>query len=194
MRNSRWPESESEKVTETESVVHGVGHVFVPLSDAEGAHGVLSETLALPIAWPYAAYGDFASGAVNLGNLSLELVRHSDALPGFPARSLARVQGIALHPVATPRLLAALDHRGIPHSSPEIFTPGASAGTGAMWTNVILERLSHPATTVFTCEYHIPGMYDYDARQAFLEQCGGGTLGVTGVREIVIARRGPAKP
>ena len=90
------------------------------------------------------------------------------------ARSPARVQGIAFHPVATSRLLAELDHRGIAHFPPETFPPGASPDTGAMWTNVTLERLSNPATTIFTCEYHIPGVhdvYDHDSRQASLAPC-----------------------
>lgn len=175
----------------TEPVVHGVDHVYVPLSDSEAAYRVLTETLGLPIAWPYAAYGDFASGGINLGNLNVEVLRHSDAVPGSMPHSPARVQGIAFHPGATSRLLAELDHRGIVHSPPEIFPPGASADTGAMWTNVTLERLCNPATSVFTCEYHIPGMSDYDARQASLDECGGGSLGVTGVREIVISSPQP---
>lgn len=62
-----------------------------------------------------------------------------------------------------------------------------------MWTNATLERLSNAATTVFTCEYHIPQMYDYDSRQASLDKCGGGTLGVTGVREIVISSPQPTE-
>ncbi len=183
--------SRSEEVAVTESVVHGVDHVYVPLSDAEAAYGVLIERLGLPIAWPYVAYGDFASGGVNLGSLNVEVLRHSDAVPGLMAHSPARVQGIAFHPVETSRLLAELDHRGIAHSPPEIFPPGASPDAGAMWTNVTLERLSDPATTVFTSEYHIPGVYDYDSRQASLDECGGGTLGVTGVREIVISSPQP---
>jgi len=139
------------------------------------------------------AYGDFASGAVDLGSLNFEVLRHSDAVPGFMARSPARVQGIAFHPVATSRLLAELDHRGIAHFLPETFPPGASSDTGAMWTHVTLECLSNPATTIFTCEYHIPGVYDHDSRQASLDGCGGGTLGVTGVREIVISSPQPTE-
>ncbi len=177
----------------TESVVHGVDHVYVPLSAAKTAYSVLTETLGLPIAWPYAAYGDFASGGVSLGSLNLEVLRHSDAGPASRAHSPARVQGIALHPVATSRLVAELDRRGIAHSPPEIFPPGASPGTGAMWTHVTLDRLSNPATTVFTCEYHIPGADDYASRQASLDERGGGKLGVTGVREIVISSPQPTE-
>ena len=171
----------------TEPIVRGVDHVYVPLSDAEAAYSVLTATLGLPIAWPYTAYGDFASGGVNLGSLNLEVL--SDSTLDSPAR----VQGIALHPVATDRLVAELDHRGIAHSPTEIFPPGASKDTGAMWTNVTLERLSKPTTTVFTCEYHIPELYDYDSRQASLDEAGGGTLGVIGVQEIVISSPQPTE-
>jgi len=177
----------------TEPVVHRVEHVYVSLSDGEAAYGMLTETLGLPIAWPYVAYGNFASDGVNLGNLNLEVLCHSDAQSEFRAHSPARIHGIALHPVATSRLLVELDHREIVHSPPEIFPPGASAETGAWWTNVTLERLSSPTTTVFTCEYHIPGVYDYDSRQRSLDEVGGGTLGVTGVREIVISSPEPTK-
>lgn len=177
----------------TETLVHGVDHVYVPLSEAEATYRVLTETLGLPIAWPYAASGDFASGGVNLGNLNLEVLTHPDAVPGISAHPPARIQGIAFHPIATSRLLTELDHRGIAHSAPDVFPPGAPPVTGAMWTNVTLERLSNPATNVFTCDYHIPGMYDYDSRQAALDERGGGTLGVTGVREIVISSPQPTE-
>jgi len=180
-------------VAMTEALVHGVDHVYVPLNDAETAYGVLTETLGLPIAWPYVTYGDFVTGGVNLGNLNLEVLRHSDAGPRFMAHPPARVQGIALHPVATSRLLAELDHRGIAHSPPELFPTGASPDRGAMWTHVTLDRLSNPATTVFTCKYHIPGVHDYVSRQASLYECGGGTLGVTGVRELVISSPQPTQ-
>ncbi len=171
----------------TEPIVRGVDHVYVPLSDAEAAYSVLTATLGLPIAWPYTPYGEFASAGVNLGNLNLEVLNDSNV------DSPTRVQGIALHPVATDRLVAELDHRGIAHSPTETFPPGASKDTGAMWTNVTLERLSKPTTTVFTCEYHIPELYDHDSRQASLDEAGGGTLGVIGVQEIVISSPQPTE-
>jgi len=178
-------------MTMAESLVHGIDHVYVPLSEAESTYRVLTERFGLPVAWPYVASGDFASGAVNLGNLNFEVLAHSDAVPGFVASSPARIQGIAFHPVATSRLLDQLDRRRIGHSPPAIFPPGATPATGAMWTNVTLEGLSNPATNVFTCDYHIPGMYDYDSRQASLDECGGGTIGLTGVKEIVISSPQP---
>lgn len=178
-------------MTTTEPVVHGIDHMYVRLSEAEAAYRALTETLGLPVAWPYAAYGDFATGGVSLGNLNFEVLAHQGAMPGIAAHAPARVQGIALHPVATSRLLAELDRRRIAHSPPDVYPPATSPATGAMWTNVTLQRLTSPATTVFTCEYHIPGMYDYGARQASLDKCGGGTLGVTGVKEIVITSPQP---
>lgn len=61
---------------------------------------MLTETLGLSIASPYAAYGELAIGAINLGNLNLELLRHSDALLGVIAHSPARGHGIAPPPSA----------------------------------------------------------------------------------------------
>jgi len=161
----------------------------MPPSEAESTYRVQTERFGLPVAWPYVASGDFASGAVNLGNLNFEVLAHSDAVPGFVASSQARIQGIAFHPVTTSRLLDQLDRRRINHSPPAIFPPGATPATGGIWTNVT----SNPATNVFTCEYHIPGMYDYDSRQASLDECGGGTIGLTGVKEIVISSPQPTR-
>lgn len=90
-------------MTMAESLVQGIDHVYVPLSEAESTYRVLTERFGLPVAWPYVASGDFASGAVNLGNLNFEVLAHSDAVPGFVASSPARIQGIAFHPVATSR-------------------------------------------------------------------------------------------
>src|SRR5262249_53919251 len=127
-------------VDEAPMIVRKVDHVFVPLAAPEATFGFLTETLGLPVAWPFTEYGPFASGGVSLGSIHLEVVRSSDPLPCFVARDPARVQGIAFEPPPIDdALLAELDRRGIPHSSPAPF-PGTGHGTtGLLWR--LLHRL-----------------------------------------------------
>jgi hypothetical protein len=166
--------------------VWGVDHIYIPLRGAEEAFRSLTDGVKLPTAWPYAAYGDFASGGINFGNVNLEVLAHSDVVPAFSAAEPAQVRGIAFHPVSTPELIAELDRRKLAHSPAQVFPPGTSVGTGAMWTNTWFETVSIGATNVFACEYHLPGAHDYEVRQRALDGAGGGTLGLLGVREIVL--------
>jgi len=173
-------------------IVRKVDHVFVPLAAPEATFGFLTETLGLPVAWPFTEYGPFASGGVSLGSINLEVVRSSDPLPCFVARDPARVQGIAFEPLPIDdALLAELDRRGIPHSSPAPF-PGTGHGTtGLLWTNVFFTDFVDERTIVFLCDYHVPEVRDVPARRAALSAAGGGRLGLEDVAEIVVGARDP---
>jgi hypothetical protein len=54
------------------SLVDGVDHVFVPMSDASAAFAVLTERLKLPVLWPFTSFGAFSSGGVSVGSIKLE--------------------------------------------------------------------------------------------------------------------------
>lgn len=172
--------------------VWGIDHIYIPLREAEAAFRCLVDELDLPIAWPYASYGVFASGGINFGNVNLEVLLHSEADPSFHASHPAKVRGIAFRPIPTPELLAELELRKLAHTPPGVFPPGATVGAGARWTNTALLSVSDAMTNVFACEYHIPGVYDYDARKGVLDACAGGKLGLEGVAEVVLGSSGVA--
>ena len=76
-------------------IVRKVDHVFVPIAAPEAAFRWLTETLGLPVAWPFTEYGPFASGGVSLGSINLEILRSSEELPFLTAREPARAASIS---------------------------------------------------------------------------------------------------
>jgi hypothetical protein len=175
-----------------ESIVTRVDHVFVPLAQVEPAFRFLTETLALPQAWPLAAYGAFTSGGVVLGAANFEVLQSDAALPATTAHRPARVQGIAFDPVrADETTLAELDRRGIPHS-PAIPVEGTRFGrTGLLWTNVFFSDFIDDRALVFLCRYALPESRDVAARRALLQAADGGRLGIEDLDEIVVSSRDP---
>jgi hypothetical protein len=165
-------------------IIKGVDHIYVVVPDAKAAYRVLTENLELPSIWAYASYGNFASGSVSFGNINIEVLQLSSS--NHDETSPVPQLGIALRPVATKSLISELDHRRIDHSVPENFPPTQPNGAPTMWTNVSLPSISNPTRNVFTCEYHVLGMYDYSDRQAKLDYKNGGVLGVNKVKEVVI--------
>ena len=166
-----------------------VDHVFVPLVDAANAHAFLTQTLRLPVAWPYSNYGDFSSGGTVLGSINLEVIESSTTMRALCARRPARIGAIALAPSGTADadLLAEMDRRAIAHSPPMPFPA---------WTNVLLPDVVDAgaldaATLVFLCEYHRPEARDVAARRAALARAGGGPLGLIDAEEIVIGSPDP---
>jgi hypothetical protein len=181
-------------VESRERLVAKIDHVFVPLVDAAAGFCFLTETLGLPVAWPFAEYGPFASGGVSLGNANFEVLRSQGEIPVLTARTPARVQGIAFEPAvpADAALLIALDRRRISHG-PLIPFEGEGHGTsGLLWTNVFVWGLVDDEHTVgFVCDYRIPEVRDLAARCAALAHAGGGRLGVEDFVEVVVGARDP---
>jgi hypothetical protein len=177
----------------TTAIVAKVDHEFVPLDAPEPAFRFLTETLALPVAWPFTPYGAFASGGVALGGINLEVLQASEAYPFFTAARPARVRGIAFEPTPIDAaFLAELDRRGIPHSPPMPFHGSGHGTSGLLWTNVFLPDFLDERAIAFVCEYHVPEARDVPARRAALRAAGGGRLGIEDVREIVIGSPDPA--
>src|SRR5581483_6175780 len=169
-------------------LVTKLDHIFVPLADAAGAHRWLTETLALPVAWPFTEYAAFASGGVVLGSINFEVLQSSPELPNFTARRPARVQGIAFEPTPIDdEFLAELDRRSIPHSPAMPFTGSGHGHTGLLWTNVFFPHVVDERTMVFVCDYRIPDARDVAARRAALAAVRGGVLGIEDVETVVVA-------
>ena len=176
------------------SLVRKVDHVFVPLGAAERGFRFLTETIALPTAWPYDGYGAFASGGVGLGNANLEVLQSSPAFPFSTARTPARVQGIAFEPrPIDSTFLDDIDTRGIAHSPAMPFHGTRFGTTGLLWTNVFFAGLTDERSVVFACEYAPGFSADSATRRATLRAVNGGRLGVEMVEEIVIGSRDPAR-
>lgn len=99
-------------------------------------HGVLSDThgsLKLPVAWPFADYGGFASGGISFGNMNVEVLESNQLTPSFTAGPAARIRGVALRPKRhlDSAYFDELDPRGIAYNQPT---------AGPAWTNVARGR------------------------------------------------------
>jgi hypothetical protein len=167
--------------SQTNSLARQVDHIIIQSDDPEATFKLLSETLRLPIAWPFQSYGDFSSGAVNLGNVALEVIHLKDRRPGFT--------GVALEPVASeslPILTANLDARGVAHDAPDPTLQKDPSGKEYLaWTIIPLSDLP-PAGAIFFCKY----TFDLDSGRAkaaqALHDSGGGPVGVLSVKQLVI--------
>jgi hypothetical protein len=177
---------------EAPRVVRQVDHVRIASSEARELFELLSVTLRLPVVWPMADYGGFASGGVAAGNVNLEIVKDTAAAE---EAAKSRWTGFALEPEELAICLRELDARGIPRGSPAPFRKWELGRFGkTLWKTVGLPSVSSDACEVFLCEYYVP---DTAARrQKMLEQLqsrDGGPLGIRSVREIVLGARDVAR-
>ena len=161
------------------TLLRRIDHVYVVLNDAEEAHRFLQEEVGLPVAWPFQNYGDFASGAIGLGNMNLELVSSAE---DFPALHPARLVGIAFTPTAdnAATFLDGLAMRGIEHS-------GVRPSPG--WTSVSLAGEGWSDFAAFVCFYDSVDLFESDLaslRERAIEDAGGGRLGVRRVTGVVV--------
>lgn len=166
---------------QTNHLVRQVDHIIIQSDDPEKTFKLFSETLEFPTAWPFQSYGNFYSGAVNLGNVALEVIHLNARRPGFT--------GVALEPIASeslPTLIANLEARGLAHDAPDPTSQKDQSGKEYLaWTIISLSQLA-PAGTIFFCKY----TFDLDPGRAkaaqALHDSGGGPLGVLSVKELVI--------
>jgi len=161
------------------SLAYKIDHVGACMPGAEEAFRFCHDRLGLPVAWPFDYYGAARTGGIGLGNLHLEFLD-----PGLPFLAPRQPAGIGLMafgpaPRTVDDLIAALDHRGIPHQDP-LTTISPISG----FTNVYLGPfgIDHG----FFCSYHNPGSRDnvIAVRAASLSAAGGGALALRGVTEI----------
>ena len=165
-----------------------VDHVIVRVTDPTALHTFLTQTLALPEAWPVRSYGFFVSGGVLVGNTSLEVLRMGGSDPPTP-----RLFGIAFEPVGSmDASLRTLADRGVEHGSPMPFRGTQPDGTaGVLWTNASLPGLGVPNTWLFLCEYGFDVETKRRRLRADLNAREGGPLGLVGVKEIMIGAQDP---
>ena len=163
--------------------------MIIEAADEAELFAFFTDTLGLPVAWPVAQWGRFREGGASVGdcNLGCNHVRDeaSDPAPTLrrialePARPIEAVldeleQGHRL--LGEPIVSGHLDH--LPDVAP--YAPWQEG-----WTVALLETGLEP--TPFVCAY------DHDVRarvtdqEAELDAAGGGRLGVTGLRSVVIS-------
>jgi hypothetical protein len=161
-----------------------IDHIIIQSDEPEKTFKMLSETLALSIAWPFQSYGSFSSGAVNLGNVALEVIQLKGRRPGFA--------GVVLEPLASqsvPDIVRSLKDRGVAYDEPEpTFQKDQLGKEYLAWTLIGLPHLA-PAGTIYFCKFnYATDPVRLKAAQA-LRNSGGGALGVDSVRELVIGAR-----
>ena len=165
-------------------VVQQIDHLLVESTKAGELFVWLTETLRLPVAWPMARYGRFASGGVALGNVDLEIL---EVAAGASGNAPNRLVGLALEPVAWPQTLAELQRRGITHGDPAPFYRRRWLRRGELlWTTVSLPSVSHDSFEVFLCEYADDSAGRREQLRRELDSRRGGPLRLRSVCEVVV--------
>jgi hypothetical protein len=183
----------AQEAAEALCVVRQIDHVRIASNEAKELFELLSVTLRLPVVWPMADYGGFASGGVAVGNVNLEIVKDSlaagdTAAAGHAAKS--RWTGFALEPAPLETCLRELDARGIPHGAAAPFRKwelGKLPTT--LWKTVGLPTVSSDACEIFFCEYAEDVAVRRQRQLKELQSRDGGPLAIRSVREIVLGAR-----
>lgn len=162
-----------------------VDHFFATAPDAEALFLFFRDTLGLAPAWPYRNYGNFASGAVSLGNVAFEFVTWK-----VPAGEVVPTEfaAFAFEPVGdTPATVVELARRGVTHDKPEATVMKDKTGHDFGWINTGLSGLAPPGVA-FVCDYSDRQKIT-DGRAAASAELAkhlGGPLGVVAMKEIVL--------
>lgn len=156
------------------SLIRQADHIVVGAREAEKVFRLFSETLKMPVVWPFRSYGAFASGGVALGNVNLELVRAAED-KGLVA--------MALEPISLTEAMGELDKRALKRGAAAPFSEKDETGQSHLrWTTIQLPSLA-PA---FLCKYN----FDVTERRVRLKQeldsRQGGPLGIQSVEEVLI--------
>jgi hypothetical protein len=169
------------------AAVEQVDHVLVASPESGELFALFTDTLELPVAWPLADHGGFRSGGVALGGVTLEILQVRE--PSAPGEG-PRWVGLALDPGPLDASLAVLDGRRIRRGEAAPFRAG---GFRTRWTTVALPGVSGDAFEVFLCRYAEDAGLRRQRLLAELSECGGGTLRVREVREVVVGARNPLR-
>jgi hypothetical protein len=173
------------------AVVAQIDHVVVESTDPVALFALFTDTLQLPVAWPFATYPGFASGGAFLGNANVEaLTLGNPATPTAGAPSRARLAALAFEPAGTIEVaIAELESRGLPHEAPQEI-PGPRG-----WVNVTVDGLV-PGPAEFPPTFLVKYTFNQDRVRAELGQDllarGGGPLGLERLAEVVVGATDPA--
>ncbi len=165
-------------------VIAKVDHFFATSPDAQALFLFFRDSLGIAQAWPFKSYGDFSSGAVQLGNVAFEFVAEPAAEGQVPPTEFAY---LAFEPVGhTDVMLPELERRAIAHDAPEENLLKDASGQPFGWINTGLSGVS--VNVAFVCDYSNREVSAKSSRAASeeLARQQGGPLGVRSLEEIVI--------
>lgn len=155
------------------AIVKQIDHLLIACREPERLFHLFTQTFGLPVTWELKAYGDFSSGGVFCGNVDLE----------FLEAGATRLHGIAFEPTPLDTAISQLALRTIPAQASVPFEGTLPDGErGVLWRNVMLPWFLGDAA-IFLCER---APYAHERRAKLQRQFDGGTLGVRGVRQIVV--------
>lgn len=177
----------------------GIDHVVIRTADAESLYELFSSQLGLPVTWPLerAAFATF--GWIGLGNTNLEIwaaTDNSDLPPNCP---FPLVHQIALAPLELTETLARFNAMGLSCKAPRAYASKDERGEmQTNFTNSVIQELSNESCCVFVCDWGIDapivpwrkGLSSPERRHLgrdALTACGGGALGLVGLKEIAMS-------
>lgn len=158
-----------------------VDHVMIWVADPAPVLRFLADTLGLPIAWPIARFGEFRSGAVDAGNVVLEVFEAA-------AEPRPRFGGIAFEPTGLSQTIPALQRRGLVVGQPMPAGPFAFVhGDSVAWTTAELPQLGAPNLFVFLCEYSRPDIHRFHEELTHgLRASHGGPLSIEAMSTLLV--------
>jgi hypothetical protein len=183
----------------TKRAYRGIDHVVIRTGDAAQLYELFSVQLGLPVTWPLEVASFATFGWIGLGNTNLEIWAAADN-SDLPADcSFPLVHQIALEPVGLSESLARLTALGLSCKAPRTYASQDERGElRANFTNSTILDLSTDSCCVFMCDWgsHAPivpwrkGLSTPERRDLerdALAACGGGHLGLVGLKEIAMS-------
>lgn len=186
-----WLSLSSNATTPATYPIRQIDHIMIRADAPANLYALFTETLRLPVAWPLESRGGVTSGGVGFGNVNVEAIQ----FPGQKS-SGAQLIGFGFEPAPLGECLTEFDRRGIKYGEVRPFISTEPDGSKrTLFTNVTLLQFSdsdrpRDATMhIFLSEYN-PAYVDVEQRDERLHnelvRSGGGPLGVSAVKEIVI--------
>jgi hypothetical protein len=143
--------------------------------------------LRLPVAWDYANWGNFSSGAVSLGNVSFEFVFYKSV-------KKTKFDAIALEPRQhIEEFIVMLDSNKIEHDTIANHTFTNKDGSIGGWSTVNFRNFLPPGAGLFICDYKKREnmLLARLKNSTSLIKHKGGSLGIVSLKEIVIGSPDP---
>jgi len=133
--------------------VRRIDHIMIHSSDPENLFKFFTDTLQLPMNWPFQEYGGYVCGGVFVGNTVLEIIKWVN----LPYDGPAYPQGLALEPWELVASHATTKKRSIPMKDPFVRQGELSNGkTGRLYTNVVIPSLMDEGDCTFFCDFSPP--------------------------------------
>jgi hypothetical protein len=171
----------------TNNIVEQIDHVLLmpEPQNAKALFDFFTIELGLPTAWPYKSFGEFSSGAVYFGNVSVEIIEMKGQTNDGP-----KIAGIAFEPSAkTDAIISGLKNRNISYEEPVPFEINTGSIKKNLWTSTYIKDFV-PGSQIFFCEYHmmVPSEERKKLKEKFAD-CSGGLLKIKKIKEIVITHK-----